>query len=634
MCGIAGFWSPMGFPTDRAGVLLRTMTDQIRSRGPDSSGSWLDADAGIALGHRRLSILELSPAGDQPMISESGRYVLILNGEIYNHLALRENLGDGGPYRGHSDTETLLRAFDAWGIERALAQAVGMFALACWDRGDRALVLARDRMGEKPLYYGWQGAGEARSLLFGSELKAMTCHPAFEGRIDRSSVAGYLERLCVPGSASIWQGIGKVPAGSVVRVGPGFAEGPATAYWSLADAIARAKSDPVSGPEEGLELVHDRLAEAVRGQLLSDVPLGAFLSGGIDSSLIVALMQEVNGGRSKTFSIGFEEAAYNEADHARAVAAHLGTDHHELVVSPARAQEVIPRLARIYDEPFADSSQIPTFLVSQMARHHVTVALSGDGADELFGGYTRYTKVLRAWDRVSAVPAPIRSLGNSLTGMVGTLLPSRVARAGAIAGTDNLIDFYRDFTNHGPLKSDRGASGGLPFSVAGLSSAEQLMATDQVGYLPDDILVKVDRAAMAVSLEARAPYLDHRVVEASWRLPSSFKRRDENGTTIGKWPLRRLLDRYVPRALIERPKQGFGIPIGDWLRGPLRSWADDLLARDSLARMDLVDAQAASATWRAHRSGRADHAEQIWTLAMLSAWHDEYAAPQARARVA
>ena len=634
MCGIAGFWSPAGFPADRAGAILTTMTDQIRSRGPDASGSWLDLDAGIALGHRRLSILELSSAGAQPMVSDSGLYVLVFNGEIYNHLTIRETLAGARSYRGHSDTETLLRAFDAWGIEAALAQTVGMFALACWDRQERTLIFARDRMGEKPLYYGWQGAGEARTLLFGSELKAITCHPAFEGRIDRAAVAGYLERLCVPGSASIWQGVGKVPPGSTIRFSASREAGSQTDFWDLGEAIATAKREPVSDADEALQLVHGRLADAVRGQLLSDVPLGALLSGGIDSSLIVALMQEASGGRSQTFSIGFAEAAYNEADHARAVASHLGTDHHELIVSPASAQQVIPKLPRIYDEPFADSSQIPTFLVSEMARTQVTVALSGDGADELFGGYTRYTKALRAWNRMTAVPTPLRTLGSGLAGLAGGLLPGRIARAGAVAGADNLIDFYRGFTNHAPRGLARQALGSIPLDTAELSPAEQLMAADQIGYLPDDILVKVDRAAMAVSLEVRAPYLDHRVVEASWRLAACLKRRNEHGGTVGKWPLRRLLDRYVPRALIERPKQGFAVPVGEWLLGPLRNWADDLLAHDRLTRMDLVEPRAAAALWRAHRSGRANHAEQIWALAMLSAWHQEHAAAPPRAHVA
>ncbi|WP_133366383.1 asparagine synthase (glutamine-hydrolyzing) [Qipengyuania sediminis] len=626
MCGIAGFWTPAGFAADEAGRVLVRMTDSIRSRGPDSSGEWIDPGSGVALGHRRLSILELSQAGAQPMISESGRYVLVFNGEIYNHVAMRAALPAGAPYRGHSDTETLLRAFDVLGIDDALKAAVGMFAFACWDNNARVLILARDRMGEKPLYFGWQGSGSQRSLLFGSELKAITAHPAFERQIDRTAVASYLERLCVPGTASIWQGIGKVPPGTILRFCEGR-EGPSTnSYWSVHEAIAAGKRDPVEDTGTALDLVHDCLADAVRGQLLADVPLGAFLSGGIDSSLIAALMQRAGGGGCSTFSIGFEDDAYNEADYARAVAEHLGTAHTELVVSSSHAQEVIPRLPRFYDEPFADSSQIPTFLVSQLARRHVTVALSGDGADELFGGYTRYTKALRAWARLSRAPIPVRGLAGRLGRVALPALPPRLARAAMVVDAPDLAGFYRRFTRHsahGRQEDDAGPALDAP----GLDPAERLMAQDQLGYLPDDILVKVDRAAMAVSLEVRAPYLDHRLVEASWRLDASVKRRQEGGTIVGKWPLRQLLERYVPRSLTDRPKHGFGIPVGAWLRGPLRNWADDLLAGDRIDAMGLVEPRYVSATWQRHRSGRADLTDAVWALLMLSAWHEEHAGP-------
>lgn len=623
MCGLAGFWSPAGFGGEKSHALLRGMTDRIQSRGPDSEGAWLDPAAGIALGHRRLSILELSSAGAQPMISDTQRYVLVFNGEIYNHLAVRAELPQGAPYRGHSDTETLLRAIDAWGFEGALQRCAGMFALACWDRQDRALILARDRMGEKPLYFGWQGSGASRSLLFGSELKALVCHPAFEREIDRAAVTGYLERLCVAGTRSIWKGIAKVRPGTIIRFSTDCPDGRENPFWSVAEAIAKGKAQPVDDAGEALELIHERLAEAVAGQLLSDVPLGAFLSGGIDSSLIVALMQQASGGRARTFSIGFEDESYNEADHARAVAAHLGTAHTDLIVSAAHTQEVIPRLPHIYDEPFADSSQIPTFLVSEMAHEHVTVALSGDGADELFGGYTRYTKALAAWDRLSALPRPLRQAGSAMARQVGSLIPARAARAAAVAGAADLEDFYARFTNHNLPQRPRRAGA---IGHAALSHAEQLIAQDQVGYLPDDILVKVDRAAMAVSLEVRAPYLDHRVVEASWRIDSAIKRRRENGAVTGKWPLRQLLDRYVPRALTERPKHGFGIPVGAWLRGPLREWADDLLDPSRIARAGLVSPRFVTHAWRAHRDGVADKTETVWALVMLSAWHAEHGA--------
>ncbi len=629
MCGLAGFWYPAGTDANAASQVLTAMTDRIRHRGPDSNGHWIDADAGIALGHRRLTILELSPAGAQPMASDSGRYILVFNGEIYNHLALRERL-PGSTYRGHSDTETLVRAFDAWGIEEALRQATGMFSLACWDRKDRALFLARDRIGEKPLHYGWQGEGQQRALLFGSELKALTRHPAFEARIDPKAVQEYFERLCVPGGSSIWRGIRKVTPGNVVRFDANNRDGRESAYWSLAEIQDAGRRDQVSDPDAALDLVHDRLAEAVRGQLLSDVPLGAFLSGGVDSSLIVALMQAVSGGTSKTFTIGFEDAGFNESDHARAVASHLGTDHHELLVSSHSAQQVIPRLPQIYDEPFADSSQIPTFLVSEMAREKVTVALSGDGADELFGGYTRYSRALQAWNRAKAVPPLLRRAGASLATIAGPILPDKAARIGALAAADDVVEFYRRFTDHSPF-AGRGRSARPGTCMREGTLADQLMASDQLGYLPDDILVKVDRASMAVSLETRAPFLDHRVVAASWQLPADLKRYPGPGGPVGKWPLRQLLDRYVPRSLIERPKQGFAVPVGHWLRGPLRDWADDLLSTDRLAAMGLVDVVQASALWSAHRSGRAERGEQVWALAMLSAWYGEWADPKARA---
>lgn len=631
MCGLTGFWRPSGLPGTCEPV-LDDMVAAIRSRGPDVKGVWFDRDAGIALGHRRLSILELSEAGAQPMISPSGRFVLVFNGEIYNHLDLRRSLADGRSpprFRGTSDTETLLAGFDEWGLTRTLARSSGMFALACWDRQQGVLYLARDRMGEKPLYYGWQGEGENRTLLFASELKALIRHPAFEARIDRRSVEGFFTRLCVPGNHSIWEGIAKVAPGTIMRI-DGVGEAATENFWSLEATISAGLADRIEDPDRAIDLVHDSLAEAVRRQLISDVPVGAFLSGGVDSSLIVALMQEATGGTARTFSIGFEDDRYNEADHARAVAEHLRTDHHELIVTADHARSVIPDLPRIYDEPFADSSQIPTYLVSQLARSHVTVSLSGDGADELFGGYTRYGKALAAWDRIRKMPSLLRRTGAAAVKTAPSLLPIGILRGASFAEAANVVDFYTRYTDHSLGLMDGEAQERSDRIPAGLSSLEQLMAFDQLGYLPDDILVKVDRAAMAVSLETRAPYLDRDVVATSWRLASGLKQRTENGKMVTKWPLRRLLDRYVPRALIERPKRGFGAPVGEWLRGPLRDWADDLLARDQLDRMDFVDADVASALWSTHRSGRENHAELVWALTMLSAWHREYFSPRDR----
>ncbi|MCT2557789.1 asparagine synthase (glutamine-hydrolyzing) [Tsuneonella sp. YG55] len=618
MCGLTGFWAPDA-RREEDSAILHQMVAAIRSRGPDAKGIWTDPVAGIALGHRRLSVLELSDAGAQPMISSSGRFALVFNGEIYNHLNLRERMNGGSSdFRGHSDTETLLAGFERWGLTETLARSTGMFALACWDRWDRALYLARDRMGEKPLYYGWQGVDADRALLFGSELKAIVRHPAFEARIDRASVTAYFARLCVPSLRSIWAGINKVAPGTVLRIGEN-GESRSETYWDLGDVIAEGVANRVENPREAIELVHDRLAAAVRSQLISDVPLGAFLSGGIDSSLIVALMQQASGGTARTFSIGFEEAAFNEADHARAVAEHLQTDHRELVVTAEDARAVIPDLPRIYDEPFADSSQVPTFLVSQFARGHVTVALSGDGADELFGGYTRYASALAAWRRIEVIPAALRQPWQALA----QAMPAWLDRAMAIAGAPNIANFYGRMTDQALGRLATRPGDGVALDHPGLSPVEHLMAQDQLGYLPDDVLVKVDRAAMAVSLETRVPFLDAQVVAASWRLASNLKHRPTDGGFVGKWVLRQILDLYVPRAIIERPKQGFGVPIAAWLRGPLREWADDLLAEDALRRSGLVDAARVATLWKRHRSGRADHAELLWAVLMLEAWVDQ-----------
>lgn len=612
------------------------MVGAIRSRGPDAMGKWTEKDLGLALGHRRLSVLELSEAGAQPMASPSGRYVMVFNGEIYNHLEMRAALSrDQAGFRGESDTETLLAAFDEWGIDQALRRAVGMFALACWNRDDKALFLARDRMGEKPLYWGWQGSGSNRTLLFGSELKAIVRHPSFEGQIDHESVAEYFSRLCVPGTRSIWHGISKLLPGTVLRIGT-EGEARARSYWRLHDVIAAGLRERVDDVGEAQTLVHDRLATSVRRQLISDVPLGAFLSGGVDSSLIVALMQEISGGSAKTFSIGFEDEGFNEAHHARLVAQHLSTDHHEFVVTAAHAQAMIPLMSQIYDEPFADSSQIPTFLVSQLARQHVTVALSGDGADELFGGYTRYGSVLRAWDAVRPLPTAVRRIGARAATAAGALLPTRVARGAAAAAAGEIVTFYDLLTDHALTHFRSRSKVGHMDSPDGLTPFEQLLAHDQRTYLPDDILVKVDRAAMAVSLETRAPFLDVDVLAASWRIPPQFKRRSVGDVTVSKWILREILDRYVPRELIERPKQGFGVPIGSWLLGPLRSWAEDLLSPERLVAAGLADRDAVRRLWAEHKDARANHGELLWAVLMLHSWYatqDQWRTPGPQASV-
>jgi asparagine synthase (glutamine-hydrolysing) len=655
MCGLVGFLGGSWTSGSRMNALLARMSGCIEHRGPDSGGAWIDEEQRIALGHRRLAIVELSPAGDQPMASPTGRYMIAYNGEVYNHQDLRDALAAAGhrfDWRGHSDTETLLAAIEVWGVEKTLKQAIGMFAFALWDRSERALTLARDRLGEKPLYYGWQNAGSERTFLFGSELKALRHHPAFRAELDEGAIALFMRHNCIPAPYSVFRGIHKLGPGTFVTVSAAGGEPRPSVYWSAAEAAEAGRADPVSSdPVAAVDELEKLLRDAVGRQMMSDVPLGAFLSGGIDSSTIVALMQAQSSRPVKTFTIGFHDEGYNEAVHAREVARHLGTDHIELYVTPEEARAVIPRLPQIYDEPFADSSQIPTFLVAQLARRHVTVSLSGDAGDELFGGYDRYTMTSRFWRHLSAVPQPIRrGLARGIGGVaaarwsrfgdrVRPYVSKGVAKnlsgdrmhkiAGAISSR-SIADLYRNMVSHWP---DPGAlvlgatepstrlTGNAP-RLAGLSEVERMMALDLLTYLPDDILVKVDRAAMAVSLETRVPFLDHRVVEYAWRLPFDYKIRDGRS----KWVLRQVLYRYVPETLIERPKMGFGIPIASWLRGPLRDWAEALLDESRLRQQGLLDPAPVRALWEAHQSGDVTEAHRLWDVLMLQAWLDEHSA--------
>ncbi len=614
MCGITGFLSPGGFSEAEATACLQQMRHALKHRGPDDSGQWLDASAGVGLGQQRLSVIDLTPAGHQPMMSESGRYALVFNGEIYNHLELRLRLG-ARRYRGHSDTETLLAAIDHWGLDQTLQELVGMFAIALWDADARVLSLARDRMGEKPLYYGWQG----QTLLFGSELKALCRHPEFTGSIDRAALAGYVRGGFVQGTRSIYEGIHKVSPGTSVRIparGPVGVTAPAEPYWSLADVVnARSGQRFSGGPDRAVAALEAELVAAIGKQQISDVPMGAFLSGGIDSSVVTALMQAMSPVPIKTFTIGFEEQGYNEAPHARAVAAHLGTDHTELYVTSNDALGVVPDLPRIYDEPFADPSQIPTVLLSRLVRGHVTVALSGDGGDELFCGYDRYPSTLKTWGRLSTVPLPVRRV-------VHGFLPQGAFSEGFAAESSD--DFYR-FMNWqwkgcpnlvlgvGPTPTQQRVPGVLN------DPKERLMYLDALNYLPDDILTKVDRAAMAASLETRVPLLDHHVVEFAWSLPGDIKCR--NG--IGKWPLRQILRKYVPDELINRPKMGFGAPIDKWLRGPLRAWGEEMLSLDRLSRDGWFDATPIRERWLQHLKGERDRHYELWTILMFQAWLSE-----------
>ncbi|MGB5806956.1 asparagine synthase (glutamine-hydrolyzing) [Castellaniella sp.] len=647
MCGLVGFLAGGHWREVReAAAVLERMADTIVLRGPDDSGVWADG-SGIGLAHRRLSILDLSAAGHQPMTGPSGRHVIVFNGEIYNHLDLRRELEQSSQapiWRGHSDTETLLAGFAAWGIRATVERCIGMFAFAAWDTQTRVLTLGRDRLGEKPLYYGWQGAGDEACFLFGSELKALRAHPCCGAQIDRDALCLLMRHNYIPAPHSIYQDIFKLPAGCLLTVSLDRREPSVEAYWSLADVAVSGNRAPFTGSDqEATDALEDLLKSAVRQQMLADVPLGAFLSGGIDSSTVVALMQAQSARPVKTFSIGFHEPGYNEAEHALAVARHLGTEHTELYVTAEQARDVIPRLPDLYSEPFADASQIPTFLVSQLARRHVTVSLSGDAGDELFAGYGRYVRNSRHWDRISRLPRGLRTLAaggirtlspqawDTVLGPLRPLLPGSLRAApgeklhqGARKLAARRIDdlYLQSISRWEPAGLVIGGHepatclNGRPLPLEGLSGIQRLMALDAITYLPDDILVKVDRAAMGVSLEGRVPFLDHRVVEFAWRIPLSMKLRD--GTA--KWILRQVLYKHVPRALIERPKKGFSVPVGDWLRGPLRDWAESLLDESRLRQEGFFDPAPIRQTWAEHLSGRRNAQYHLWGVLMFQAW--------------
>ena len=646
MCGFAGLLGPPGAAEERLAT-ARRMAATLVHRGPDDEGSWADPQGEVAFGFRRLSILDLTPEGHQPMTSPDGRYTVVFNGEIYDFAALREELERRGHrFRGHSDTEVLLAAIVEWGLEAALPRLWGMFAFALWDDRERALHLVRDRMGKKPLYFGWQG----RTLLFGSELKALRAHPDFAAPIDRDALASYLRFCYVPAPRSIHRGIYKLAPAGWITLRPGRpGELPATRhYWHPATIALAGERDPSRlSDADAAGALEELLEDAVRLRCVADVPLGAFLSGGIDSSTVVALMQAQSARKVRTFTIGFNLAEYDESAHARAVAAHLGTDHTELQVTPEETRAVIPRLPALYDEPFADASQIPTFLVSQLARTQVTVALSGDGGDELFGGYHRYVTGTRLWSSLGRVPRRLRqgvvlaieAVPPAAWDRVGWLadraLPAarrglitgnRVHKLATVLGVPDLDAMYLRLVSTWPDPSSVVRDGGepegpLPWrgAAAALEApAHRMMLLDLLGYLPDDILVKVDRASMGVSLEARAPLLDHRVAEFAWRLPVRQKIRGGEG----KWLLRRVLERHVPRSLFERTKRGFGIPIDAWLRGPLRGWATDLLSEQRLKREGFFRPQPVQRALREHLDGARNRQFQLWTVLMFQAWRE------------
>jgi len=647
MCGLTGFVDFAKETTDAEMTdLVRRMADTLVHRGPDDSGVWVDAGDGIALGFRRLSILDLSPTGHQPMCSADGRYVIVFNGEIYNHRELREELSEaGGRFRGRSDTEVILEAVSIWGFEAAVLRLWGMFALAIWDRSERTLLLARDRIGKKPLYFG-QFAG---TLLFGSELKSLRAHPGFRAAVDMSALALYVRYGYVPAPKSIFQNVFKLPPGhlAVVRSGEAVAPRP---YWEAREIVERSQPSPLHISERDAVDELDRLLrDSVGRRMIADVPLGALLSGGIDSSTVVALMQAQSGRPVRTFTIGFNEGAYNEAGHAKAVAGHLRTDHTELYVTPKEAQAVIPRLPDLYDEPFADSSQIPTFLVCQLARREVTVSLSGDGGDELFAGYSRYLWGESIWRWSRRLPRPLRRSGSrmvrvlspdgwkALYSTVAAAVPRRwrqehpgdkLYKLGDLMGESDEEGLYQRLVSAWKVPEEvvaekLGAMSPLfgqtlPEGLA--TFTERMMYRDLVTYLPDDILVKVDRASMGVGLEARCPLLDHRVVEWVWKLPLDFKTR--NGTS--KWLLRQVLDRYVPASLVDRPKMGFGVPIDSWLRGPLREWAEALLNANRLRQEGFFRPEPVRKVWADHLRGGRNEQDRLWTVLMFQAWKERW----------
>ncbi len=647
MCGLTGFLDNRGaFSAEEAGALVARMQQTMFLRGPDDGGEWVDSDAGVALGFRRLAILDLSPAGHQPMASASERYVIVFNGEVYNSERLRRELSEAGfspDFRGHSDTEVMLACFEAWGVEEAVKKFIGMFAIALWDKQQRTLHLIRDRLGVKPLYYGLFG----NTLLFGSELKPFRAHPAFKREVDRDALTLLLRHNYIPAPYSVYKGVRKLLPGTILTIPSGADRVlEPVAYWSAKEVAEYGVANQFKGgDEEAIEQLDRLLKDAVGLRMVADVPLGVFLSGGIDSSTVAALMQAQSSRPVKTFTIGFYEEGYDEAKQAKEISKILGTEHTELYVTQEEAMKAIPLLPTFYDEPFSDSSQIPTYLVSKLARQSVTVSLSGDGGDELFGGYTRYFQGNSIWGRLKGFPTPIRSIAGSVIGKippdawnaayraVSPLIPSKmrqshpgdkIVKLAEIIPSVSQDEMYLKLVSHWKNPASVVKNGIEPPTVltdrkqwAQLDDfTQRMMFLDTVSYLPDDILAKVDRASMGVSLEAREPLLDHRLAEFAWQLPMKMKIREGQG----KWALRQVLYRYVSKEIMDRPKMGFGIPLGDWLRRDLRDWAEALLDEKRLLDEGFFNPEPIRMKWKQHLSGNMNWQAYLWNILMFQMW--------------
>lgn len=645
MCGITGFWNKHSRSEGDSENLIRKMTASLSHRGPDDASIWNHQRKGLALGHQRLAIQDLSPAGRQPMHSNSGRYVIVYNGEIYNTHQLKAELNKNSSvsrnWKGHSDTEVLLASVETWGLKSAVSRFIGMFAFALWDKAEGVLHLVRDRLGIKPLYYGKSG----NTFLFGSELKALKEHPDFEGEIDRNVLGLFFRHNYIPAPYTIYQKFRKLEPGTMLSLSGADSSVKLTTYWDAWEAINKARSKPFCGSyEDAVQELEDLLSDSIKSRMLSDVPLGAFLSGGIDSSLVVALMQKQSTRPVRTFSIGFEDTGYDEAPFAKEVANHIGTDHTELYVTPRQAQEVIPRLATIYDEPFSDSSQIPTFLVSELTKKHVTVALSGDGGDELFSGYSRYRLADMAWNRIRNLPRFLKFPFQHLIGAIpeqalnllykpfAPFMPKSLrlrnpgknlhTLADLMRRSDernlyyNMISHFKNPSMVVPGVDEPSSKLTQSQQPEGLTFNEWMMAQDLVSYLPDDILTKVDRASMAVSLEARIPLIDHRIVEFSWGLPLEWKCNGSESKII----LKDLLYNHVPKELLDRPKVGFGVPIDQWLRGPLREWSESLIEESNLQQEGFLDAKFVRLMWEEHLAKKRNWQGQLWSVLMFQSW--------------